>query len=138
MDLLEILEIKKAIKNNKNLTNEQTEFYVSPLLKSVIQFSLFYIILNVHHYFKFCIQFIFSSVKFIFCIHDCIQFLKTPDLPLSHAHTCLLYTSILNTQNHFPTCRIVVRVVETDLIHFLTAAKKLAFVKDFESLLQRV
>ena len=29
MDLLEILEIRKAIKNNKNLTNEQTEFCVS-------------------------------------------------------------------------------------------------------------
>ena len=36
MDLLEILEINKAIKNNKNLTNEQTEFCVSSLLKAVI------------------------------------------------------------------------------------------------------
>ena len=32
MDLLEILEIKKAIKNNRNLTNEQIElisYYIS-------------------------------------------------------------------------------------------------------------
>ena len=33
MDLLEIVEIKKAI---KNITNEQTKFCVSPLLKAVI------------------------------------------------------------------------------------------------------
>ena len=36
MDLLEILEIRKAIKRNKNLTNKQTEFCVFPLLKVVI------------------------------------------------------------------------------------------------------
>jgi hypothetical protein len=36
MDLLEILEIKKAIKNNKYVTNEQTDFDISPLLKSII------------------------------------------------------------------------------------------------------
>ena len=36
MDLLEILEIRKSIKSNKNVTNEQAEFCVPPLLKAVI------------------------------------------------------------------------------------------------------
>ena len=35
MDLLEILEIKKAIKSNKNVT-KQTEFFIFSLLKAVI------------------------------------------------------------------------------------------------------
>ena len=35
IDLLEIIEIRKAIKNNKNVTNQQTEIFASPLLKAV-------------------------------------------------------------------------------------------------------
>ena len=35
----EIIKIKKAIKNNKNLTNEQTEICVSPLLKAVKDYN---------------------------------------------------------------------------------------------------
>ena len=36
MDLLEISKTRKAIRSNKNLTIEQIEFFVSPLLKAVI------------------------------------------------------------------------------------------------------
>ena len=36
MELLEVFEIRKAVKCNKNFTNEQTEFFIPPLLKSLI------------------------------------------------------------------------------------------------------
>lgn len=36
LDYLEILEIKKAQKLYKNVTNEQVDFQISPLLKAVI------------------------------------------------------------------------------------------------------
>lgn len=36
LNLLEIIEIKKAENQQKNLTNDYTEFSISPLIKSVI------------------------------------------------------------------------------------------------------
>lgn len=34
--MLKIIEIRRALKYNKKITNEQTDFYVSHLLKIVI------------------------------------------------------------------------------------------------------
>jgi hypothetical protein len=36
LDLLEIIEIKKAVKENKNITNDQIDFVISPIIQAVV------------------------------------------------------------------------------------------------------